>query len=221
MSTKDVNRARQLLVKTMEKGRIPSGLEIIQNCLACPVREERLFCQLGPQALKELNAMRQTRACSKGAVLFIEGEPPRGLFILCSGRAKLIASFRGDRPLIVRIAGPGEVLGLSVVRSNAAHDVTAEAVELSQVSYIPQDDFLRFLQNHGEVSVRVAQQLSMELRDAHHQLARIALAPTVQARPCWPVARMGPQSPPPDRKWALLPTRPHPRGDRRTHRQFP
>lgn len=172
---------RNILESVMEKGP-PYGLEVIQSCLSCPVREERLFCQLGPRALAELNTIRQSSVCPKGAVLFLVGQPPRGVFILCSGRAKLIATSTGERSLIVRVADPGEVLGLSAVMSNAAYDVTAEALELTQVSFIPRDQFLRFLESHGEVSVRVAEHLSQELRRAYSQVARIALAPTARAK---------------------------------------
>ncbi len=158
------------------------GLEIIHSCLSCPVRKEGLFCQLGPQALAELNAIHQTSVCTKGTVLFIQGQPAPGLFVLCSGRAKLTATSTGRRSLIVRVAAPGEVLGLSAVMSNAAYEVSAETLELTQVNYIPREDFLRFLQSHGEVSVRVAEHLSMELRRAYDQVARIALAPTARAK---------------------------------------
>ena len=36
--------------------RAPYGLEIIESCLACPQREERLFCNLPPPALQRLAA---------------------------------------------------------------------------------------------------------------------------------------------------------------------
>ncbi|MFQ5662609.1 MAG: Crp/Fnr family transcriptional regulator [Terriglobia bacterium] len=166
----------------MEKSRAPYGLEVIQSCLACPVREESLFCQLAAEALPALNAIRQTSLYPKGAVLFVEGQPCRGLFILCSGKAKLTASSPHGRSVIVGVAGAGEVLGLSAVMSNAAYEVSAETLEPAQVNFLPRDDFLRFLQTYGEVSVRVAQHLSMELRRAYHQVARIALAPSARAK---------------------------------------
>ncbi|MFQ5776737.1 MAG: Crp/Fnr family transcriptional regulator [Terriglobia bacterium] len=166
----------------MEKNRAPYGLRIIHSCLSCPVREEGLFCQLGPEALAELNAIRQTSVYPKGAVLFVEGQPCRGVFVLCAGKAKLRASSARGRSVIVRVAEPGEVLGLSAALSNTAYEVSAETLEPVQVNFLPREEFLRFLQSHGEVSVRVAQHLSAELRRGYHQLARIALAPTARAK---------------------------------------
>ncbi len=166
----------------MARPRTPYGLEIIQSCVACPVREHGLFCNLSPPAVGELNALRQSSVYPPGATLFVEGQPARGLFVLCSGRAKLTASSTGGRRLIVRMADTGEVLGLSAVVSNTNYETSAETLEPTQVNFLPRPEFLRFLQRHGEVSVRVAEHLSMELGRAYRQVARIALAPTARAK---------------------------------------
>lgn len=166
----------------MEKIQGPYGLEIIQSCLTCPLHEDGLFCQLGVEALTELNTLRQTSAYPKGAVLFVEGQPAQGIFILCSGKAKLTAASPRGRSLIVRMAEPGEVLGLSEVVSSMSYGVSAETMEASQVSFLPREEFIRFLQKHGDVSVRVARHLSSELQRAYRQVTRIALAPTARAK---------------------------------------
>ena len=166
----------------MGKRQALQSLEIIQSCLSCPAREDGLFCHLGPEALAKLNAIRQTNVYPKGTELFVQGQQPRGLYVLCSGRVKLTATSTSGRTLIVRVAEPGEVLGLSAVMSNTAYDVSATTLEPCQVNFIPRDSFLSFLQGYGEVSVRVAQHLSVELRRAYHQVARIALASTARAK---------------------------------------
>lgn len=162
--------------------RTPFGLEIIQNCLSCPVREETLFCNLGPEPLAALNVMRRTALYPKGALIFVEGQPCRGLFVLCSGKAKLAASSPSGRSVIVRVASAGEVLGLGAALANRPYEVSAETLEPAEVNLIPREEFLRFLQDFGEVSVRVAQHLGMELLRTHQQLSRIALGPTARAK---------------------------------------
>src|SRR5271154_5782345 len=84
--------------------RTPYGLEIIENCLACPHREERLFCNLPEAAVRAMAAITSSAAYPKGATLFVEGQPSRGVFILCSGRVKLSTSSADGRTLILRIA---------------------------------------------------------------------------------------------------------------------
>jgi len=157
-------------------------LKTIQSCFSCPAREEGLFCQLGPAALARLDEIRQSVLYPKAAQLFGQGEPPRGLFVLCAGTAKLTTKSVSGKSLIVRVAEPGEVLGLSAVVSNMAYDVSATTLELCQANFIPRDLFMEFLQGHGEVSTRVAHHLSIELRRAYNQVARIALASTARAK---------------------------------------
>jgi CRP/FNR family transcriptional regulator len=146
------------------------------------VHESSLFCNLEPAALQELNSLRQSSLYPKGAVLFVEGQPARGIFVLCTGKAKLSTASPQGRAVILRIAEAGEVLGLSAVLAGQAYEANAETLEPAQVNFLPGPDFLRFLQHHGQVSVRVAQHLSMELRRAYQQVSRIALGASARAK---------------------------------------
>ena len=140
--------------------RTPYGLEIIENCLSCPHREERLFCNLPEASLKALSAITSSAFYPKGAKLFVAGEPARGIFILCSGRVKLSTSSVDGKTLILRISVAGEVLGLPANVTGTCYQLTAEVLELTQSKFIPRNDFLAFLKDNGEAALRVAQQLS-------------------------------------------------------------
>lgn len=160
----------------------PYGLQIIQSCTSCPVRQERLFCRLSPKALAEQDSMRQTGFYPKGAALFVEGQAPSGIFALCSGSVKLTVTSRQGSALILRIVEPGQVLGLNAVLSGKSYEVTAETLEPSETSFFPRERFLSFLSRHGDVALRVAEQLSLEVRQAQRQAARIALAPNARSK---------------------------------------
>lgn len=162
--------------------RSPFGLKVIQSCMACPVHEDSIFCGLGPGPLEALNAIRRTTLYPRGAVLFVQGQPSQGLFVLCSGQVKLTTSSARGRSVIVRVVGPGEVLGLGSTMTATPYDVSAETLEPAEVNFLPRDQFMLFLQRHGEVAVRVAQCLGTELHRAYSQMARVALAPTAKAK---------------------------------------
>jgi len=125
--------------------RAPYGLEIIENCLACPHREDRLFCNLPPAAVQELAAITSASSYPKGATLFVEGQVPRGVFILCSGRVKLSTTSADGKTLIVRIADQGELLGLPATVTEKPYELTAEVIEPTQANFIPRQEFLNFL----------------------------------------------------------------------------
>jgi CRP/FNR family transcriptional regulator, cyclic AMP receptor protein len=133
--------------------RAPYGLNILDNCMTCPVREEHLFCNLAPSALQKLNDIKSTAVYPKSAVLFIEGQQPRGVFVLCTGKVKLSTSSSEGKTLITKLSSPGDVLGLNAAISNHAYEVTAEMIEPGQANFIPRDALLQFLKDHGEVAL--------------------------------------------------------------------
>ncbi len=155
--------------------RAPYGLNILDNCLACPVREEHLFCNLPALALQKLNEIKSTAVYPKGAVLFIEGQQPRGVFVLCTGKVKLSTSSSEGKTVITKISDAGDVLGLNATISNHSYEVTAEMIEPGQANFIPRDALLRFLREHGEVSLRVAQQLSSNYYTAYEEIRMLGL----------------------------------------------
>src|SRR5256885_9336162 len=153
----------------------PYGLNILDNCLACPVREEHLFCNLSPLALQQLNEIKSTAVYPKGAVLFIEGKQPRGVFVLCNGKVKLSTSSSEGKTVITKISEAGDVLGLNATISDHPYEVTAEMIEPGQANFIPREDLLRFLREHGEVALRVAQQLSSNYYTAYEGIRTLGL----------------------------------------------
>ena len=154
----------------------PYGLEIIESCLTCKLREDRLFCNLSPGAVKDLEAIKYSTAYPKGAVLFVEGQSPRGVFILCKGRTKLSICSSDGKTLILKIAEPGEVLGLSATVSGKPYELTAETLDPCQVNFVKREDFIRYLREHNEVTLRVAEQLSDKYNTACHEIRSLGLS---------------------------------------------
>jgi CRP/FNR family cyclic AMP-dependent transcriptional regulator len=145
---------------TGDKMRTPYGLEIIESCLICPLRQDRIFCDLPLQELEALQSMSSLATYPKGSILFVEGQESRGVFILCNGRVKLSAGSADGKSLIVRIANGGEIIGLPGTISKKPYELTAEALEALQANFIARESFLGFLREHGEAALRVAQILS-------------------------------------------------------------
>lgn len=156
--------------------RAPYGLEIIENCVACPVHRDRLFCNLPPAVLQRLSAITSASSYPKGATLFVEGQMARGVFILCNGRVKLSTCSKDGKTLIVRIAEPGEILGLPATVTGKSYELTAEVIAPSQTNFISRTNFLDFLREHGEAALRVAQQLGETYHAAVAEMRSIGLS---------------------------------------------
>lgn len=156
-----------------------AAFHIIENCLTCTLRGERMFCNLPMDALRKLQEMKATSVYPKGTMLCLEGQPPRGIFVLCTGRAKLSTTSAEGRSIILRIAEPGEVLGLTAVVSNVPYEATVETLEPSQANFIPQTDFLRFMEENPEIGLKVAHQLTHNCHCAYNEIRSLGLSNSV------------------------------------------
>lgn len=169
------NRKRQCYNFGTKHMHAPYGLTILDNCLACPVRQEHIFCSLSDIALRRLNEIKSTAVYPPSAMLFTQGQQPRGVFVLCTGKAKLSTSSKTGKTLIIKVSEPGDVLGLNATISNQPYEVTAEMIEPGQANFIPRDLLLGFLREHGEVALRVAEQLSRNYYAAYEEIRTLGL----------------------------------------------
>lgn len=162
--------------------RSPKGLELVESCLNCKLRFERLFCNLEGKALEELDRLKYSTSFPLGAVVFSQGQSPQGVNIICQGRVKLSMTAPDGRILTIKMAEEGEILGLSATITGKAHDITAETETPCQLNFIRRDDFLRFLKSNHDVCFHAAQELSQLHSAICSGLRLFGLAPSVGAR---------------------------------------
>jgi CRP/FNR family transcriptional regulator len=154
----------------------PYGLEIVDSCLVCKLRNQRFFCELPKQTLEAFDRIKYSAAYPGGAMLFTEGQFPRGIYMLCKGRVKLSITAADGKTLILKIAEPGEVLGMHATVAGAPYEMTAETLHPCQVNFIKREDFLRFLKDHGDACLRAAQDLSYNMQSAYEQIRALGLS---------------------------------------------
>ena len=113
-----------------------------------------------------------------GHVLIRESDPPDRLFVILSGRVRVL-EVAADSPveLIVGELGEGEILGeLSVLR-NQPRSATVVAVERTHCLVIPQAEFLKVLQSSAELAVSLLRMLAGRLYETDRRLSRFAPDP--------------------------------------------
>ncbi len=152
------------------------------NCASCEVRSMRMFCNLSGQALTDYANLGVDATFPRGATLFTEDSHPDSVFILCHGQVKLSCTSREGKTLILKMAMPGDVLGLGAVVSNSPYEVTAETATPTRIKNIRRDDFLAFLERHGEGSLHAARSLAEEYKAAFFDARRLALSGSAAGR---------------------------------------
>src|ERR1035441_8817682 len=154
----------------------PYGLELNDGCKTCKLKAAGFFCQLPPAAVKDFDAIKSTSTYPKGALLFIERQDARGVFVLCEGEVKLSISSSEGKTLIMRVAKAGEILGLMATLSGSPYEVTAETLYPCQVAFVRREDLLRFIAKHPEASQGVVRQMSAQYQGACEQLRTVVLS---------------------------------------------
>jgi CRP/FNR family transcriptional regulator, cyclic AMP receptor protein len=141
-----------------------------------------MFCNLGDEALNDFNRMGAQMDTPGGMRLFGEDERSTDVFVICTGQVKLSCTSKEGKTLILKIAMPGDVLGLSAVISGATYEVTAETMEPAELKRIGRQEFIDFVERHGEASLRSAKVLSEEYKAAFVDARRLALAGSASGR---------------------------------------
>ena len=116
------------------------------------------------------------------ALLFAEGQPADGVYLLRTGRAKVSVSSAAGKTVILRIARSGALLGVNSVIMDVPHDVTVETLERCRIDFISRSDFLKTLAKTDPALVGVAHTLGNELSEAFDHLRSLLLSESAEER---------------------------------------
>ena len=153
----------------------PYDLEIIENCTECTNTHAGFFCGFSHRVLQALNRASQKSTLPAGAILFVEGQAPRGVFIICSGKVNLSTTSHEGKTLILKTAMPGEALGLSAAISGMGYETTAETAMPCQVNFVDRKQFLELMEAHSETGLHTAQSLSRDYHAAYRDIHDLVL----------------------------------------------
>jgi CRP/FNR family cyclic AMP-dependent transcriptional regulator len=152
------------------------------DCKSCELRSLRKFCNLSDAALQQFQSIGVAMTATKGTKLFLEDQPCGSVYVICTGQVKLYCNSKDGKNMILKIALPGDVLGLSAMLAATKHEVTAEVVQPTQLKRIRRDEFFAFLREHGEGSLHAAQAMSEEYKAAFFDVRRLALSVSAAGR---------------------------------------
>jgi CRP/FNR family transcriptional regulator, cyclic AMP receptor protein len=154
---------------------VPYGLELVEDCAQCPHNRSGFFCSFSTPVLQALSEAGHKSTLPAGAILFVEGQSPRGIFILCSGKVNLSTTSRQGKILILKTAGAGEALGLSAAVSGLGYATTAETATPCQLTFVDRNHLLELMQSHNEVGLHTANSLSRDFHEAYRDIHDLVL----------------------------------------------
>ena len=152
------------------------------NCLACTLRAPGFFCDFSANALAAFQRRGSIRIYPKRRKLFVEGQAPRGVFMVCQGRVKLSMSAADGTVVVLRVIRPGEILGVGSTLSGRPHEFSAEAYECCQLNFVEREDFLRLMREQSEACMRITESMADKYNRTCRRLRDLAFFRTAAAR---------------------------------------
>jgi CRP/FNR family transcriptional regulator, cyclic AMP receptor protein len=135
-----------------------------------------------------LRAVRASRINSfnslhgRGHVLFAEGEPARGVYILRSGRATVSICSSEGRVVMLRLARPGDLLGANSVLQDSSYDTTVKTLEPCRTDFIARAELIEVLKQNRTGAEVMLTMLSRELAQLTERAKSLLLPQTVRGR---------------------------------------
>jgi len=140
------------------------------------LKDFRIFSDLKGKDLINLQESVRTITYDRGETLFPEGAPAFGFYLVFEGMVKLVKRSMRAKSQILKIVGPGEILGETTLFDKGSHNAFAKTLEAVTVGFIERGDFFYFLERHPRTVFRLYEKLAVELKAFQNKLAERSYA---------------------------------------------
>lgn len=144
------------------------------SCATCGARVTSTFAGLSAHEVDSLSEHKTCRMYGRDAVIFSYGTDPLGVYCIHSGHVKLTRPISDVREQIVRLAGPGDLIGYASMISGERYTFTCVAVEDASVCFVPTSLVMSMVRDNVQLALRVMRDLSQEVEDAERRVVEMA-----------------------------------------------
>lgn len=128
------------------------------------LRQAGIFAALSQDELASLGRTVRRRRYATNQLLFSEGDPCEGLFIVAAGRVRVFKLSAGGREHVLTMEGPGSSIAELPVFDGGDYPASAAAAEESEVLLLSRKQFRAFCTDHPEVMWKVLEVVGGRLR---------------------------------------------------------
>jgi CRP-like cAMP-binding protein len=146
----------------------------LTSCEHCPSREKGIFCDLEQTALADVAHHKVLNSYKKGQTIFFQGNPPYGLNCISNGKIKVSKVGNDGKESIIRIAGPGDVLGHRSLFSKENYSATATVIEDAMICFLDKTYIYSALKNNPSIALNMIEKLSKEMGAAESRNASMS-----------------------------------------------
>ena len=134
-----------------------------------------MFATFGEDQLRTLVTLVSRRNAPRGSVIMREGDPVDSLYIVVSGRLKVMMGESDGKEVILGILGPGEFFGEMGLIDDRPRSATVIAIEPCELLSVTKRAFKKCLLENYEVAMTVLRVLVRRLREADRKIGSLAM----------------------------------------------
>ena len=135
----------------------------------------KLFCGLSPNDLVPLRQVTKELSFAPEQVIFKEGDPGDGIYIVKDGKVKISATVAHGELRVLSRSGPGDLFGEMAVLDNQPRSAAAVADEQTTVYFIGRPELMEILDRTPRLASALVREISLRLRDFNRQYIREVL----------------------------------------------
>ncbi|HMQ10472.1 MAG TPA: Crp/Fnr family transcriptional regulator [Oligoflexia bacterium] len=141
-----------------------------ESCLTCPSRINGIFSDLAEKHLQQLDLHKSNHHYKKGQTIFYEESDCPGVFCLVSGQVKLVKNGAEGKETLYKIISPGEAIGVYDIISKQSSNVTAVAMQDTEVCFVDKKFIIGLIKNDSDLALKVIQKMTQDLHDFENRL---------------------------------------------------
>ena len=144
------------------------------GCEKCECKDKGIFCHLEGNSLAKVSQHKVMNHYKRGQTIFFQGNPPFGLYCVNSGKIKISKIGPDGKESIIRVVGPGDVLGHRSLFSNEIYSATATVIEDSEICFLDKKFILEALEEEPSIALNLIQKLSRDMGNAESRAATLS-----------------------------------------------
>jgi CRP/FNR family cyclic AMP-dependent transcriptional regulator len=139
------------------------------------VRNVPVFADIEASELAKIVRVGVRKKYKKGSIILLEEETGAALFVIVSGKVKVVRTDDEGREVILSILGENDFFGEMSILDGLSRSASVVAITKTELFMIHRRDFLKLMQDVPSVAISLLKEMTMRLRKADSQIKSLSL----------------------------------------------
>lgn len=139
------------------------------------LKTSMLFRELDPEEFAAMERIVQIRRVDSDTMLFFEGDPAIGFFVLLSGRVRIYKASPDGKEFTLHQITPGQMFAEAAIFRGNTYPANCMAMEDSEVIFVPKEQFIQLISKFPNISLKIIGSLARWLREFAVKLEDLSL----------------------------------------------